>query len=578
MFDIETTTDTAQDLTLGAFRRCRLVRDRYVCVEEGLIRADAVNRAGMRVLDSYARRERPDIAVQMFPPRLALPVLSRADFVEKRLWRSLQAGEMVVGFNLPFDLSRLAVDWRTARDGGWSLILSLRLSRLTGKLEPNPERPRIHITARTSKSGFINLQRPRHADEWRTEARFLDLHTLAAALFERSYSLEQLCKDLKVRGKADHTPSGRITVEEIRYCREDVRATVDVLNGLRAEFNRHRVALNPDRATSPASFAKAHFDQMGIIPPQEQFRVPNRILGIAMQAYYGGRAECRIRHVEVPVIHTDFKSQYPTVNSLLGNWNVLTAERLTFEDATDDVRAMLSTLTLDSAFDPRLWKRLSFFALVQSENGIFPVRSLYNGATPNIGSSVLQTVTPLWFAGPDVIASLLLTGRAPKIVRAIRMMPHGRQEGLRPISLRGAVKIDPQTDFFRKVVEQRERRPKRDPLSKFLKTLANSGSYGLFVEINPKPRRRGGRITVFAGERSHRVLPPIIEQPGRWYFPPIAALITAGGRLLLAMLERCVTDRGGSYLFCDTDSLCIVAGEHGGRVPCPTTEQADATV
>src|SRR5262249_444335 len=38
--------------------------------------------------------------------------------------------------------------------------------------------------------------------------------------------------------------------------------------------------------------------------------------------------------------------------------------------------------------------------------------------------------------------------------------------------------------------------------------------------------------------------------------------------LLLAMLERCVADAGGSYLFCDTDSMCIVASARGGHVPC----------
>jgi hypothetical protein len=43
---------------------------------------------------------------------------------------------------------------------------------------------------------------------------------------------------------------------------------------------------------------------------------------------------------------------------------------------------------------------------------------------------------------------------------------------------------------------------------------------------------------------------------------------TAGGRLLLAMLEKMVTDAGGSYLMCDTDSMAIVASERGGLVPC----------
>ena len=35
------------------------------------------------------------------------------------------------------------------------------------------------------------------------------------------------------------------------------------------------------------------------------------------------------------------------------------------------------------------------------------------------------------------------------------------------------------------------------------------------------------------------------------------------------MLERSITDKGGQYLFCDTDSMCIVASKNGGSVACP---------
>ena len=35
------------------------------------------------------------------------------------------------------------------------------------------------------------------------------------------------------------------------------------------------------------------------------------------------------------------------------------------------------------------------------------------------------------------------------------------------------------------------------------------------------------------------------------------------------MLEKSVQERKGSYLFCDTDSLCIVGSEKGGSVRCP---------
>ena len=36
------------------------------------------------------------------------------------------------------------------------------------------------------------------------------------------------------------------------------------------------------------------------------------------------------------------------------------------------------------------------------------------------------------------------------------------------------------------------------------------------------------------------------------------------------MLERLVTDAGGSYAFCDTDSMAIVSTAKGGRVKCET--------
>ena len=52
-----------------------------------------------------------------------------------------------------------------------------------------------------------------------------------------------------------------------------------------------------------------------------------------MQSYYGGRAECRIRHTAIPVVHTDFLSEYPTVNTLLGLWTFFAAEAFLLEHA-----------------------------------------------------------------------------------------------------------------------------------------------------------------------------------------------------------------------------------------------------
>ncbi len=58
------------------------------------------------------------------------------------------------------------------------------------------------------------------------------------------------------------------------------------------------------------------------------------------------------------------------------------------------------------------------------------------------------------------------------------------------------------------------------------------------------------------------------EHAGEYCFPPLASLITAAARLMLALLERCVTDLGGTYAMEDTDSMAIVATQRGGLIEC----------
>ena len=139
--------------------------------------------------------------------------------------------------------------------------------------------------------------------------------------------------------------------------------------------------------------------------------------------------------------------------------------------------------------------------------------------------------------------------------------------------MRGEILIDPRKeDFFTRVIEYRYQNKHNFHLEYFLKILANSTSYGAYLELNPVKVERENRpkITVYSGElvKKQRA-PDTIEQPGRFYFPLLGALITSGGRLLLAMIECCVRDAGGTYLCCDTDALTIVASKAGGIVQMP---------
>ena len=288
-----------------------------------------------------------------------------------------------------------------------------------------------------------------------------------------------------------------------------------------------------------------------------------------MQSYFGGRAECRIRNWEVPVCPVDFMSQYPTVNELLDNWRVLTAKSVTFPDETNEVRRFLSQLTLERCFDRKMWSQFKFFALVRPDNDILPLRTVYNGTTRNIGINYFTGKESFWYGGPDIIASILLTGNIPFIDEAIRVVPHGKQAGLGSTWLRGMVDVDARKhSFFKHTIEQRAAHESDPALYYWLKILANSGSYGLFVELNPNDADNAA-IGVYSGEEWFDTTSDVVEEPGKWFAPHIGSLITAGGRLLLAMLERCITDAGGTYLFCDTDSAAIVLTEHRQQIAMP---------
>jgi hypothetical protein len=384
-----------------------------------------------------------------------------------------------------------------------------------------------------------------------------------------------------LHGKDEATKHGVVTPEYIDYNLHDVRATTELLELVLEEFARHPLRLDQTKAYSPAAIAKAYLAGMGITPPAIKFAdVSPELLGNGMTAYYGGRAEARIRKTSVPVVHCDFLSMYTTVNTLMGLWRFLTAERLEVQDATREVQSWARHLTPEQGFSPRFWADLSVFAMVKPEGEILPARAHYGGPADgfNIGINPLKSRVPVWLAGPDLAGAVFLSGRAPHVLRAVRIVPIGQQKKLRSILLRGAIAVDPyKDDFFRVVVESRQRAKiaggdpvETDRLRDFLKVLANSGGYGIFAEMirTVLPLEDEAEIAVYGLDGRFPAYTNRPEVPGEYCFPLIAALIPAAARLMLALLEHEVTAAGGAYAMCDTDSMAIVATESGGPVPC----------
>ncbi len=111
----------------------------------------------------------------------------------------------------------------------------------------------------------------------------------------------------------------------------------------------------------------------------------------------------------------------------------------------------------------------------------------------------------------------------------------------------------------------------RARLDLFLKITANATAYGSLARFDRRDEPKPVPVLVYGpGDEALTDKTHYPEDPGPYCFPPVAAAITAGARLMLALIERAVRDAGGVHAFMDTDSIAIVASETGGHVACTT--------
>jgi hypothetical protein len=203
-----------------------------------------------------------------------------------------------------------------------------------------------------------------------------------------------------------------------------------------------------------------------------------------------------------------------------------------------------------------------------------PIRARLEANSPfTIAITPLFTEEPRWHALSDVLGSVLLEGPAPKILRALRFEPKGRERTV-TVHFRGDVPISTAEPLFKTLVEQRQiakhhSRGNRElgRLEMGLKTMVNS-AYGITAEVNITPHD------------SKKILPGMVysdiifespdvhdERPGAFSNPIIASVVTGGARLVLAMLEAEVAKRGANFILCDTDSLGIaLRGTSSGSI------------
>ena len=229
-------------------------------------------------------------------------------------------------------VDRAIASWAASRSSSSSTAIE------TASCESHPYRPGIavkHMDSKRALKGFTGAIDPDKVDQipegelkpkkgYVFRGHMLDLRTLAFALTDRSLSLEAACELFGVEhGKQKAEQHGIITPEYIDYNRRDVLATTELAAKLLAEYALHPIELQVTKAYSPASIGKAYLQAMGVTPIMARMPdFPKRYCGYAESAFFGGRASAHVRKVPVPVVYTDFLSQYSTVNVLMGLWQL----------------------------------------------------------------------------------------------------------------------------------------------------------------------------------------------------------------------------------------------------------------
>jgi hypothetical protein len=601
VFDTETTLSIDQELRVLAYQ----VRQGDEVVEAGFAynprRLDAPD---LVELERHAR----DAGLVVMPVRRFITDVFVNVFVDLR--------GLLIGFNLPWDISRIAAGHgrvAVGRGPGGRIDRSM-IGGVSFSFDGTDVRVQVKRTH--ARGAFIRLalgtgsspEKRNRLDGGDLEDHrgyVVDVSTIAGAMLGRKLSLAQVADTLGTEHrKLDVDLGGPIGPELLRYAMNDVWVTWDAFQDLRGRFEALALPQTPLwRVHSEASIGKAHLREMGLVPWRKaQPEVPGHLLAAILESYYGGRVECGIRSVLVPGVLLDFTAQYPTVSTLMGMWRYHIARGIeATEEPPEQIVRMLHDVSVDRVLEPGFWRGLEALLLIDPQGSSLPTRAhvgvprsraARRGRTdpkarhlslPRRADHVAQ-----WWTLADAVASVLRTGRVPRVVRVLRFRPLEPQGGLRPVQLAGLASavVDPlRDDVIRRMVEQRKSID-RDATKAALrgdarlaselrgralaiKKSANSIAYGVPIEENVTVMAKTSSVTVhrpngttFQAQGIHRT-----EEPGEWFHPFVATVVVAGGRLLLAMAERLIRDAGGTFAYADTDGLFAVSTQQGGRIP-----------
>ncbi len=565
---------------------------------------------GMVLPDRMSRADRETI--RRWAQGHGLPLVPKQEFVHRVLFVEGHRGATTIGaYDLPVVVSSLAEKWsagrlvqrgRVVHDRRESFILNLCSSN------PRSHRgcPRIALTPLTPPGVGIEFTKvwgdadPVYGPH--TPGRFYSVRGAVFALTNEDLDLREACRVFGIT-PPELTRSSALE-DRMDACLAELEAVCALAEVTMPELLRHEAVVSGgnelDRARerkvsvgavqSPGTLAKGYLRAAGITCPPPLRVAPNLgmtpddVHGACMGSFYPGRMEVLVRHEPVPSAVRDFRAQFPAAFTLLGLGELLAAGAVEAYDAMAEAKAFLSTVTPMDMLRPEIWERLRIVCLVRPDRDFLPTRIPYTnrqGATDTGEREVVwgqvtvpAACYPVWFALGDLWVSQQVTGRSigDRIIRAIGFRPVGRREGLRPVLYGGIVPVTDPSQLIKAMVEARPQLEAQGltHLAEGAKVQANTAAFGIWAEVHRhdlSPRSRV-KVWVYDGLRRRLMRPrPLAEErPGKFYFPPFATLVTAGGRVMLYLIDHFTREAGGDIAMLATDAAAITPTD---RAPDP---------
>lgn len=575
-----------EELGIGAWR---LVL-RETVLDAGIFYPDDLDEAAVAALQAWAIEHPVKTPLGL----RSLRVLSKSDFLDDRevdgefgpfIRNAYWGRAWVLGFDLGRTLGLLADRWAPARKGrwagGWRLHFNAWERLVDGvkgqRRQLRSHRPSLQMVALATRGVRVEFgPSPEFAGKrtgvWENgrpyKGRFLDL--LPAGFALDGVDDDDLDRHLAAWA-LEPVPGGpHFCAEPTPEGAELAVATVEHLHRMALAIDGQARAwgFNLPRLASPGTAAGQLLTRVGAVPPLARFDVDEKrrsvlevlalrqgarmdeakafadqLLGQARwgmsqwrAASLGGLVEARPEWTSrlFEGLDVDLRSAYPANALNLGWWGVVTAEDALSENVTREFQAFLDAPGLAEAGKrPETWRRWGLTRCrIRADGHPLPVH-----LTEHDRTAVLPVTGDGDWAWPDVVRAVL-EGGAVQVLEAIRLRPVGRQDGLQAVTTPAGklgLHEDPLPALYRFRQVAKRRGDWRS--AGWLRVLMNSVSYGNFGRFDPLP---GGK-----------------EKPGPWCFPPLAATVAAGCRLLLGLLEADVKAKGGAIAYLDTDGAIV---------------------